>query len=329
MARSNRRVQNIVTHLKFDPLPWLLSSRNEAITTFVRRDLLGERVRLEPLRNSREALRLVSRQQPDGSWRYPTPKPPPQKYDLYETLNTLGILLYKYALDHRHPTVEKAAAYIISCQTADGDYRGIYGNQPAHTYSPVLMELLIDAGYKDHPSIEKAFAWLLDTRQDDGGWAIPVRTRDIRLVKEWDAICAADPVEADRSKPFSHMVTGMALRPFTAHPRYLQHPAAKLAAGLLKSRLFKSDKYADRRGKAYWLKFTYPFVFTDLLTALDTLGRMGYPADDPDIARGIGWFRDAQSPDGSFDLNIRRGRDKQLPYWLGYAVCRALRRFSG
>jgi len=121
----------------------------------------------------------------------------------------------------------------------------------------------------------------------------------------------------------------MVLRPFVVHPGYRERPEARRAAELLKSRHFKPDTYPDRRGKEYWTKFTYPFHFTDLLTSLDSLGRLGFPADDPDIAPAMAWFRDRQRPDGSFDLTMRRGlSDKRLPLWLDLAVCRALLRFE-
>jgi len=121
------------------------------------------------------------------------------------------------------------------------------------------------------------------------------------------------------------MVTGMVLRAFAALPRYRRTSAAKDAAALLKSRFFKPDKYTDRRGSEFWTKFTYPFGYTDLLTALDSLGRMGFGKGDPDIELAIAWFRKKQDKDGSFNLVMRRGvSDKRLPYWLGLAVCRAL-----
>jgi hypothetical protein len=327
-ARPGRR-RVLSKILRYDPVPWLISPDDPAITALVHRDLLGRKVDITKLWELRESLRLINKQQPDGSWRYPVRKPPPANYDLYETLNTLGVLVEKYGFDRRHPAVRKAAAYVFSCQTAEGDYRGIYGNQPSHTYTPVLMEVLIHAGYQGHRSIARAFRWLLDTRQDDGGWAIPARTRDKKLIKNWQKVISGPPIEADRSKPFSHMVTGMVLRAFAAHPQYRRSRAAKDAATLLKSRLFKPDKYPDRRGREYWTKFTYPSAFTDLLTSLDSLGQLGFGADDADIQGGIAWFRKEQKADGSFNLVMRRGlSDKRLPFWLGLAICRALQRFE-
>jgi hypothetical protein len=298
MTATGRRSRNrLVRSLKYDPIPWLLSCDDPAITAFVQRDLLGKRISIRDLWELPEPQRLINKQQTNGSWLYPVKKPPPFNYDLYETFNILGVLVGKYGFDRRHPAVEKGAAYVFSCQAPEGDYRGIYGNEPAHTYTPALMEILIQAGYQKHPSIEAAFRWLLATRQDDGGWAIPGRTRGKSYAGDCHDVASSQLIEADRGKPFSHLVTGMVLRAFAAHSRHRRARAAKKAAALLKSRFFKPDKYSDRRGREYWTKFTYPFGFTDLLTSLDSLGRMDSGADDPDIKRAM-------------------------------AICRALRRFE-
>lgn len=325
--RGGRLLAGFLDH---DPIPWLLSAQDQAVSAFTRRDLLDEDVDIQKLRDLPEVQRILRRQQPDGCWLYHVRKPSPYNYDLYETFNTLGTLVGKYGLDRSHAAVRNGAEYVFGCQAPEGDYRGIYGNQPAHTYTPALMEVLIEAGYESHPSIERAFRWLLETRQDDGGWAIPVRTRGESFSGGWEVAARGDPIEPDRTRPFSHLVTGMVLRAFAAHPRYRRTEAAAHAAVILKSRFFKPDKYVDRRGRDYWTKFTFPFQFTNLLTSLDSLGRMGFPADDPEIAGVIAWFRARQSPDGSFSLVMCRGTsDKRLPYWLGLAVCRALRRFQG
>jgi hypothetical protein len=73
-----------------------LSADNPAITALVHRDLLGRKVDITKLWELRERLRLINKQQRDGSWRYPVKKPAPANYDLYETLNTLrrGLLTF-------------------------------------------------------------------------------------------------------------------------------------------------------------------------------------------------------------------------------------------
>jgi len=137
--------------LEYDPVPWLFSADDSAIAAWVERDLLGKRVNITKLWELGEPLRLIGKQQENGSWRYPVNKPKPFNYDLYETFNTLGLLVYKYGFDKRHPAIDKGARYVFSCQVTDGDYRGIYGRQPAHTYTAALMEVLIEAGLPGAP----------------------------------------------------------------------------------------------------------------------------------------------------------------------------------
>lgn len=165
--------------------------------------------------------------------------------------------------------------------------------------------------------------WLLRTRQDDGGWAIPLRTRG-RNFRD----LGAPTIEPDRSRPFSHLVTGVVLRAFAAHPRYRRLAPVRRAADLLASRLFEADRYPDRKGPEYWMRFSYPFWFTDLISALDSLSRIGCSTDDPPIGRAVGWLAERQRPDGLFDLRMVRTKDKDLAGWLALAVCRVTRRLG-
>jgi hypothetical protein len=47
------------------------------------------------------------------------------------------------------------------------------------------------------------------------GWAIPLRTVDAKFL---DAVHDEEIIEPDRTKPFSHLITGCALRALSAHP---------------------------------------------------------------------------------------------------------------
>jgi hypothetical protein len=53
-------------------------------------------------------------------------------------------------------------------------------------------------------------------RQDDGGWAIPARTLGLSLNV---MLTARETVEPDRSRPSSHLITGIVVRALAAHPR--------------------------------------------------------------------------------------------------------------
>ena len=69
-------------------------------------------------------------------------------------------MIERYGMTRTHPQMERAADYIFSCQTEEGDIRGFLANQYATYYTGAIMALLIQAGYTDDPRIEKGFQWL-------------------------------------------------------------------------------------------------------------------------------------------------------------------------
>jgi hypothetical protein len=227
----------------------------------------------------------------------------------------------------QHPSIRQAAAYVFAHQTEEGDIRGMFGTEYAPHYTAWLMELLIKAGYAADPHITRGFEWYLVMRQDDGGWAWPIRTAEVDY---YEAQKSSEPVQPVRSKPFSHVLTGGILRAYAAHPENRYVEEAQTAAQLLKSRFFKADKYADRRAPSYWTRFQFPFWWPNILTALDSLSLMGFTTEDQDIQRGLAWFVENQDQDGLW----RNGYKETIPaktrsekLWLALAVGRVFRRF--
>jgi hypothetical protein len=102
-------------------------------------------------------------------------------------------------------------------------------------------------------------------------------------------------------------VTGMVLRAFAAHPEYRKAEDAKKAGVLLASRFFQADKYPDRKNKEYWERVSYPFWFTDVISALDSLSLLGFTADNSYIWEGLNFFCNRQNPDGLFKLKLYEG----------------------
>ena len=313
---------------RVDPIPALISSNNRAIEYFTRRDLLHEKVEpVDALWELPEAKRLLRRQQEDGSWKYPGGGKEhlrsQEDYNQIETYRNLGILIEKYGLENGHPAIERAAGFLFSKQTEKGDFRGIYGNQYSPNYSAAIMELLIKAGYDADLRIEKGFRWLLSIRQNDGGWAIPLRT----VGAKYADIVMAITIEPDLSKPFSHLVTGVVLRAFAASTKYSKSPEAVTAGKLLASRFFKRDIYPDRNTPQYWESVPFPFWFTDIVSALDSLSLLGFTGDNPDIAGALDWLKRRQNDDGLFELKLSKGKDKDLKFWICLAICRLFKRF--
>ena len=318
-----------LSSLPYNPLSPLLRAGNPALEYFTRRDLLDEEIgSADRLWQLNEVVKTVRKQLEDGAWRYPgggkEKYRQTEDYNQIETFRILGILVEKYGATSDLPAVSQAAQFLFSRQSSEGDFRGIYGNQYTPNYCAAIMELLIKAGYGADERIEKAFEWLLSIRQYDGGWAIPLTT----VGAKWDVATMGGPtLQPDRSRPFSHMVTGVVLRAFAAHSEYRQSKEAATAGGQLASRFFKRDPHPGRNTPEFWTKFCYPFWFTDLLSSLDSLSLIGFDAMNKQVLAGLDWFAQRQNEDGTWQLGLlRSGNDKQTALWVGLAICRVFKR---
>jgi hypothetical protein len=326
--------------LKHDPVKPLTSCAYTAIRYYAGHDLLGEDVEpIQTLWSQPEAKKLLRNQRGDGSWAYPGKDPekyPDVKYSLLETFKRLRGIVGKYELDKSHPAVEAAAEYVFTCQTPEGDFRGIYVDQYSPHYTGVIIELLVKAGYGGDPRVEDAIRWLIRVKQRDGGWAYPGLTAGLNW-EEGARITSqhAETLPFDPSKPFSHSVTGMALRGLACHPKYAHSPDAAKAGELLASRFFKPDTYNSFRAADYWLRFQYPFWWNNLVMALNSLQKIGFKEDHPRVAEALDWLIEHQSGDGLWDYSYRKesrkidtekARDERR--WVTLAICRVFEGFE-
>jgi hypothetical protein len=328
--------------LAHDPLRPLLASTNEAVRYFARRDLLGERVGpIEGVWEQPGARRLAAEQRADGAW--PTRNRsarlyPAIDYDLIETWKKFRYLVEQYGFTREHPAAERASEYLLSCQTEEGDIRGILANQHAMYYTGAILSLLVRAGYCDDPRVERAFDWLLDMRQDDGGWvATPLQTLDLPAARrrELTTVAPAPLREHDKSRPFSHNWTGMVLRAFAHHPRHRRSEAARSAAALLASRFFRADRYVSYQHADNWLRFGFPFWWNDLVAALDSISRIDRRVTD-DIQGALDWLVEHQQPDGLWKTSYSRihGQPRETPksreqrLWITLVICGFMHRYG-
>lgn len=321
--------------LQYDPLPALLGAGDAALAYFTRHDLLNEPLtNVESLWNLAEVERIFRKQQANGSWpRSGASQHPAINYELIETWRNFRILVEKYGVTCAHPGAKRAAEFLLSCQSAAGDFRGILANQYATYYTGAILSLLIQVGYANDPRTEKCLQWLLSMRQDDGGWAIPMLTRKLngktiyRLTSEY-----ADPIEPDRSQPFSHNWTGMALRAFAHHSTYRAGEAAQTAAQLLVSRFFQKDAYTSYEAASYWVRFEYPYWWNQLISALETISMIGLTRADEKVAQGLSWLAANQQPGGLWKVTYARENARQTPkmrdqqLWITLAACRVFKR---
>ena len=299
----------------------LLDTGNEALITFTKQKLLGEEVDVEALWTLPQVEKILKKQGSNGSWIYPNTKAmlrSPTNYNQYQTYKTVAELVEFYGLNKKHEAIRKAAEYLFSFQTEDGEFRGMYGNQYSPNYSASITEFLIKAGYRGF-RIEKSLNWLLQMRQDDGGWAIPFRTRN----RELGALTEKETIEPDKTKPFSHLITGIVLRPFSLVTAFRK---TVNDAGLLANRVFTRDKYSDRIGVEYWTKFTYPYHWTDILSTIDTLTLLGI-TNHPKINEILNWFEKHKQKDGIYEVSVMAGaKYKDVKYWITLQYLSVLKR---
>ena len=314
--------------LRINPLNKLLLAQNPALLYFVERDLLNYKVvPIETLWELPEPKKIISKQKENGSWKYPgntSSNVIGTNYELLETFRNLRYLVEKYGFNRAHSNLQKAVDYIFSCQTGEGDIRGILSNQYMPYYMAAILELIIKAGYDQDEKTIKGLDWLLSMRQNDGAWFIPLQAYKITYLYQ---VAKDNPIPPDRTKPFSHLATGMILRAFAAYPQYKFLPEIKKAGDLLKSRFLKPDAYNDHKDIKYWTNFQFPFWWTDLLSALDTLGKLGFTRDDADIAKGLDWFIQHQEEGGLWKAYYEKRPEMDL--WVSLAICRVLKYFFG
>ena len=316
-----------------DPVVPLLESKNFSIKYFTKSDLLSEDIEpIETIWQLPQVKKILTKQQTEGFWKYPGKKVnqyPKHHYLLLQTWKEFRLLVERYEISKNHSAGEAAANFLFSCQTDEGDIRGMIGNQYATYYTGAIMAVLIKAGYVDDSRIELGFKWLLNMRQDDGGWTIPILTHKFdrktqnRLTGDF-----AEPVEPDRKKPFSHNWTDMVLRAFAAHPGYRKSKEAYTAGALLKSTFFQPDVYTSYQAPRYWTRFA--FWWPSLLTGLESLYLLGFPPDDKDIKAGLLWFIDNQQPDGLWKLESHKeisSKDREERLWLSLSICRLLKSY--
>lgn len=323
--------------LKYDPLIPLLASGNAALIHHTRHDLLDEDVGpVDQLWQLPGALKILRKQLPDGSWpRSGACKHPAINYPLIETWRWFRYLVEMYAFTRQHPGAKLAAEFLFSCQTQEGDFRGFLANQYATYYTGAILSLLVQAGYADDPRVDQCFQWLLGMRQADQGWSVPMITHKLdratqyRLSSEY-----VEPLEPDRSRPFSIYATGMILRAFAAHPAYRNSPAALIAGNLLKSSFFQEHAYTSYHSAEYWVRFEYPFWWNNLVSAMDSLSRLGLTRDDPQIQLALDWFKDHQEPGGLWKVSYMKPEEpekdtpkiKEMKLWVSLAICRIFKR---
>jgi len=308
----------------------LLSADDPALVWCTRKYLLHERIGAKDLWDLPVVVRTMRRQKRDGRFPYPgggvTHLRSTEDYDQLETYQTLLELVSKFGLTIEHDRVARAIDFLFRCQTRVGDFRGIYGRQYSPNYSAAILAVIVEAGCDERARIDRCFRWLLSMRQDDSGWVVPLRTKG--PTKFADVMRLRLPLEPDRTKPSSHLITGIVLRAFAADEKWRVRPEAREAGLLLASRFFRADRYPDRRAPSYWTKLDFPFRWTDLVSSLDALSLIGIGRENPDVDRAVRWLLSHRRHDGTWRSGYPKTKDPNVHLWVTFAACRVLARIA-
>ena len=315
-------------------IEFLLARGNLPILYWLKKDILEVPVDREykNLQKFAARIRILESQRPNGGWsrkRYESPPKWEKTHYVVDTIRNL-IQLYNFGCATEDKEVMKAVDFLFSTQTKEGDFRGAYLNEYAPTYHALILEILCKLGFNDDKRVQAGFKWLMKNRQDDGGWVIPYRTiskTEFKKRYNYEAQLELDPIVADKSKPFSHLVTGMALRALAESANWKSNKETVKVGELLTSRFFKSDKYEDRYHAFYWEELSYPFWATDILSSLDSLAKIGISYEDEKMQPGLNWLVEKQKPDGHWESGQKKANVEDH-LWITLSVLRVLKNFG-
>src|SRR5581483_10723888 len=117
-------IRNWQSGLSYDPLPPLLSCEDTAIIFWANKDLLNINPDPKTIWSLSLAQNIVNKQRPDGSWLYPGSNKKVRSAENYNQIGTfrnLGYLVEVFGFDNLSHVISKAANYLFSFQTHEGD----------------------------------------------------------------------------------------------------------------------------------------------------------------------------------------------------------------
>lgn len=315
-------------------LEFLLARGNLPILYWLKKDILEVPVDRENknLCKFSARIRILESQRTDGSWckrKAESPLRWEKTYSLVETLKNISRLL-DYGCSREEEQIQKAIKFLFSTQTKEGDFRGFYLNEYAPTYHALTLEILCRYGLDKDKRVQKGFRWILANKQADGGWAIPYRTRDREQLKSRyrsGLKSRKGPIQADKTQPFSPLVTSMVLRAFAESPAWRKSKEAWKAGEMVLGCFLQANNYDDRRHPSFWEEITYPFWAADILSSLDSLSKIGFSVENEKIQQTLDWLLKKQNSQGFWESeNKKASLEDHL--WVTIAVLRVLKRFG-
>jgi hypothetical protein len=279
------------TLLKADPLPWLLEPDNPPARYGALTHLLNHPASDPKVREARAAIpayppvaELLATQHHDGYWIKPDYYLPRGR----GTFWTLG-LLADLGLTNANEHVQRGCAYMFSFQRENGAFsrrrrvsgKGlVWSDSPEFCTHARIVRFLLQFGYGDDPRTQAGLDWLLAHPRQDGMWFCRPEGRYGCLRATLDVLRAA-----------------------ALDQQAARHPAVARAAAVV-CELLLEPRMSRYHVKNSWTNLEYPHFDYDLVSALDTLARLGYTAQQPKIAAALEYLLSRQLPTGAWPLDV-------------------------
>ena len=221
--------------------------------------------------------------------------------------------------DHGH--VRRACDFMFAHQRENGEFcrrrrvsgQGLvweaHGEPCTHAR---IVRFLIQFGYGGDPRVRRAIDWLLPIQRDDGMWLCRAEGRRGCLRATIDVLRVA-ALDADTA----------------AHPGIAR--AARSVCDLLMEPRMSRYHVGDKWGT--WEALKYPYFGFSVVSALDALARLGYTAEEAEIAAAVAYLLSRQLPDGAWSMDqswpdppLDFGRVGEPNKWLTLDIVRVLKR---
>jgi hypothetical protein len=302
---------NWTSHLKSDPLPWLLDPADPGPRYLALRDLQGLAPDDPELLAARQAAHaagpiaaVLDRMHPIGWWAEPGPGYLP-KYT--STVWSLLLLAQLGASIHRDERIARACAYFLDQALAEHGQISTNGapSGTADCLQGNMCWALTRLGCDD-PRLERAYDWM--ARSVAGEGIAPMSEKDAP-VRYYAGKCGPEFACGSNDKQSCAWGAAKVMLAFAGLPAERRTPLIERAIRQGVDFLFSVDPataaypspYAPKPSGNWW-KFGFPvFYVTDLLQIVEALAGLGY-GNDPRLQNAVALILEKQDEQGRWAL---------------------------
>ena len=309
--------------LKADPTEWLLEEVNSPVRYWTLIDILNRPSDDKDVRAAQASIptyppvaELLVTQNHDGYWGKRDYYLPRTGHGTFWVLSVLGDL----GLTVESEYVRRACDFMFTHQRENGTFcrrrrvsgKGMVWHKDASPCTHArVVRFLIQFGYGKSPRVREAIDWLISIQRDDGMWLCRSEGR---------RGCLRATLDVLRLAALDNQTS--------AQPGISQ--AANAVCDLLMEPRMSRYHVGDMWGT--WERLKYPHFGFNVISALDTLARLGHTPEEPKIATAVEYLLSRQLPDGTWPMDeswsrspIEFGQPNEPNKWLTLDAMRVVK----